>query len=98
MRDGRWLPAWESKSHKGSHWQNTRGRASPTFKARNGLNQQPQREGATKGGGVENLLFGSLERKYQFGSHVEIMFSADCGLDQDIPVNRVKVSKTHFWL
>lgn len=84
MRDGRWLPAWESKSHKGSHWQNTRVRASPTFKARNGLNQQPQREGATKGGGVENLLFGSLERKYQFSSH---------GLDQDIPVNRDKVAK-----
>lgn len=59
----------------------------------NGLNQQLHWEGPTKGSEVGNLLNGSLERKYHFSSHVEMMFPANCGLDQDIPVNRDNVAK-----
>lgn len=48
------------------------------------------------GGG--SLCYGSLVRKCQFSDHVEILFSVDCELDQDMPVRRDKVSKTNPWV
>jgi hypothetical protein len=40
--------------------------------------------------GGESLRYRSIMRKCQFSDYGEIIFSVNCELDQDIPVNRDK--------
>lgn len=56
---------------------------------------QPQElEIAKEKAGGGSLQYGSLARKCQFSGHVEISFSVNCELNQDIPVSRNMVAKT----
>lgn len=55
--------------------------------------------GVGGGGGVGgSLCYRSLERKCRFNGHVEIVFSVNCELDQNIPVSRDKAAKTDPWV
>lgn len=45
------------------------------------------------GWGAQSLRYRSLARRCQFSGHVEMLFSVNCDLDQDIPVSRDKVAK-----